>query len=394
MAQVTPNLNLTVWNLSSDTYNHEELANNFIAIDQHDHSGGGKGAQLDGSVAIKDGSITNAKLGAGIISSGNIGNVIAAGAINSTQIADYAITTTEIADGAVTTLKIADGAVGTAKLVTNSVTSTILSNYASDTFDSSRAVTSDHIRNSAVTSNKLANSAVTSNKIQNYAVTREIGANKIGGIPLYTATGTRTNYLPTGASTGDEIYFQAASHVIWHLRYNENGAVWEYIGGPPLDAVDTTNRPTDGSISAGHYPLENTWYHRWPSTSAYFNHLTPPLPGVFVAAQSATINVTADVDDPHGTWASGLALEALTDSTPTVINESYAYGYYSEIEHGYFTINTNSVKITISENTIPANNVLSQVYKIHSCSNKAQYATIYTQALSIVPIYVKNWTVS
>ena len=98
MAQVTPNLNLTVWNLSSDTYNHEELANNFISIDQHDHSGGGKGSQIDGSKAIQDGTITNAKLGAGIISTSNVGNIIAEGAITSAQIANYSITTDKLAN--------------------------------------------------------------------------------------------------------------------------------------------------------------------------------------------------------------------------------------------------------------------------------------------------------
>lgn len=60
MAITSPNLGLTVWNLTTDPYNHDELAENFGKIDEHDHSGG-KGTQIP-TGGIKDGAVTIEKL--------------------------------------------------------------------------------------------------------------------------------------------------------------------------------------------------------------------------------------------------------------------------------------------------------------------------------------------
>jgi hypothetical protein len=115
MAQTTPNLQLTVWNNLTDPYNSEQLANNFIKLDQHDHSPG-KGAPIDGS-SIKDASITNAKLAANSVTTGTI----AAGAVQTADLEDSTstitgVTTNKIADSAVTTVKIADLNVTSSKL--------------------------------------------------------------------------------------------------------------------------------------------------------------------------------------------------------------------------------------------------------------------------------------
>lgn len=73
----TPNMGLTKWDLSSDPYDHTQLANNFSAIDVHDHTAG-KGVQVPtGGIAnlaittakLADGSVTAAKLGASAVSS-------------------------------------------------------------------------------------------------------------------------------------------------------------------------------------------------------------------------------------------------------------------------------------------------------------------------------------
>lgn len=66
MAFVTPRMSLKVWNTASDPYDHEQLADNFIRIDQHDHSPG-RGARIGGD-GIRAGSITAVHIYPGTIS--------------------------------------------------------------------------------------------------------------------------------------------------------------------------------------------------------------------------------------------------------------------------------------------------------------------------------------
>lgn len=79
----TTNMSLTAWDQNSDPYSHSQLSNNFIAIDNHDHTSG-KGLPIT-TDAIDDGSITTAKL------------------------ADNAISTIKIQDASVTPAKLTVG---------------------------------------------------------------------------------------------------------------------------------------------------------------------------------------------------------------------------------------------------------------------------------------------
>lgn len=120
MAQITPNLSLKVWNNYSDPYNSEELATNFITIDQHDHSSG-KGVQINGNQGIQNNSI-----GA---------NKLTANSVVSTNLVDGTVTTSKIADSTgstdgVTTAKIANAAVTRAKLASGVLPSTSLISFS------------------------------------------------------------------------------------------------------------------------------------------------------------------------------------------------------------------------------------------------------------------------
>jgi hypothetical protein len=57
---VTPNMGLTAWNSVTDVWSHEQLANNFRMLDEHDHSSG-KGRQIP-TGGIEDGAVTRSKL--------------------------------------------------------------------------------------------------------------------------------------------------------------------------------------------------------------------------------------------------------------------------------------------------------------------------------------------
>lgn len=421
MAQITPNLNLTVWNLASDTYNHEELANNFIALDQHDHSGSGKGAQLDGAKSIKDGTIPVSKLGAGILSSTNIGQVIQEGAINTTQIANEAITTEKLADSlapnyadGVTSPKIANSAIITSKIQNNAVTSAKL---ASDsTNDSSRAVTSNHIKNGAVTEDKIASGAISATKIQTGALARTVGSTKIGALPLYTSGSS----LPTSATAnaGDELLYAPASNentavrnVIWHLRWSDSLEVWQFAGGAPLYQANGTNFESyaiPGSNPNYTYtPRTDYWYRRWPTkTSEWFNYVKIPLPGAYAVTYSATLTPTngpngVNDENVYGVWATGISVgDPNNDISDQALPESGLYQTYNKKYNAPTSIN-GTMKIDVATDKVSNLRFLSQVFNISSANSKdtinntvysrCQF-TINAQYIAITPIYLTNWT--
>lgn len=60
MAFTSPKMALRIWNLLGDLYDHEQLADNLMRLDQHDHTDG-RGVQIP-TEGIADGAITNAKL--------------------------------------------------------------------------------------------------------------------------------------------------------------------------------------------------------------------------------------------------------------------------------------------------------------------------------------------
>jgi hypothetical protein len=114
MAQVTPNMQLVVWNNPTDLYDSSQLAKNFIAIDEHDHSGNGKGKAIDGT-NIKVGTISSTQIANNTITAGNI----APSAVDTGELVDSSVTTAKIANTAVTTGKIANTAVTTDKFATS-----------------------------------------------------------------------------------------------------------------------------------------------------------------------------------------------------------------------------------------------------------------------------------
>lgn len=70
MANTLSNMGLKQWNLSDDRFAYIELADNFAAIDQHDHTVG-HGVQIP-SAGLASGAVTNAKLASGAVDSTKI----------------------------------------------------------------------------------------------------------------------------------------------------------------------------------------------------------------------------------------------------------------------------------------------------------------------------------
>lgn len=114
MSTTYTNIGLTAWTSGSDFFNHTQLANNFQAIDNHDHSAG-KGLQVPTS-GLQNLAVTGPK--------------IAASAIDSSKILDGSIGLTDLASNSVDATKIVDGSVGSAELGIAAVTTPAIADTA------------------------------------------------------------------------------------------------------------------------------------------------------------------------------------------------------------------------------------------------------------------------
>ena len=94
MAFVSPRMSLKVWNSPSDPYDHEQLADNFLKLDIHDHSAG-RGAQV-GAAGIQNGAITSSHIAPAAIGASHF----SAGAITPTVIGTGTILASNLAVGA------------------------------------------------------------------------------------------------------------------------------------------------------------------------------------------------------------------------------------------------------------------------------------------------------
>lgn len=106
----TSNMGLTAWDLGTDPYDHSDLANNFVAIDGHDHTTG-KGKQIP-AAGIVDGAITTAKIAANAVTSDKIPD----GAIGQSELANDSVGAAQVIDGSIGAAEIANGSITLAKL--------------------------------------------------------------------------------------------------------------------------------------------------------------------------------------------------------------------------------------------------------------------------------------
>lgn len=92
MSTTLANMGLIKWDSTADYFSHTQLAANFQAIDDHDHTGSPKGLQIPAG-----------GLAANAVTSTNL----AANSVQTAAIADFNVTAGKLADGAVTAAKIA-----------------------------------------------------------------------------------------------------------------------------------------------------------------------------------------------------------------------------------------------------------------------------------------------
>lgn len=107
---ISNRMGLTVWDLSTDPYDHSQLANNFEAVDEHDHTTG-KGRQIPQGGLAPD-SVTQVEIATGGVNTSELAD----NSVTNVKMADNSVGTAELISGSVTTAKIADGSISYAKL--------------------------------------------------------------------------------------------------------------------------------------------------------------------------------------------------------------------------------------------------------------------------------------
>jgi hypothetical protein len=83
--------------------------------------------------------------------------------------------------------------------------------------------------------------------------------------------------LPASPGDGQEVFFEAdsANHVVWHLRWRASASKWEFVGGGPMEAYDSSS-VTRNSTSFGDFssagpsitaPLAGDYMVEWAVTA-------------------------------------------------------------------------------------------------------------------------------
>lgn len=188
---------------------------------------------------VEDGAITEAKIAAGAVGPGKIGN----DAVGTLQLFAAAVTADKLATDAVATDTIITGAVTTAKLANGSVTSEKLA---------PGGVQSTNIADSAVTAGKLAIASVSSAAIQNGAVMNEdLATDSVSGSKLQDAS-VNTDELVDSAVATDKLANQAvttdklANGAVSNIHIGVGAVTWDrQAPGTPEARLDADG----GSLS-------------------------------------------------------------------------------------------------------------------------------------------------
>jgi hypothetical protein len=188
MSQITPNLALTVWNNLSDPYDSSQLVDNFVKIDLHDHSGGGKGKQINGSTGIQSNTIGSDQIG------------------------------------------------------TNQVTADELRSSSSD--DGLRSVTANHIKNSTITKAKLDSTTAGSYVVPKYIAAGSSlpsGSSVVAGDEVYyqASSGSSTSPLP------NVVWHLRWNGTVWDFLGGT------HLYNKKITNVVSSGSPTEGSAYTG-----------------------------------------------------------------------------------------------------------------------------------------------
>lgn len=178
MGYFSGDMGLRVWDLPTDDWSRTELANNWEAVDGHDHTTG-KGRQVptggivDGaisSIKLQDLAVSTTKLANQVVTQAKLANL----SVGTAQLIDLGVTTTKLGDASVTGAKVADNSIGATKLQDGSVSNAKLADGSVQTAKIlDLNVTNPKLADNAATTRVYADASVTQPKLADPAVQTE-----------------------------------------------------------------------------------------------------------------------------------------------------------------------------------------------------------------------------
>ena len=195
-------------------------------------------AANDGTLDLKDGSVTTAK----IVDANVTADKLASNSVTTAKITDANVTADKLASDSVTSTKIADGSVTTAKIVDANVTADKLASNSVTTAKITDAnVTADKLASDSVTTAKIADGSVTDDKLASGAVTyNKIAPNSVD-----------TSHIVNGAISAAKMGYDAvqtpslADNAVTTVKIADNAVTTAKIA----DANVTTAKIADGAVT-------------------------------------------------------------------------------------------------------------------------------------------------
>lgn len=252
MSFLSTNMGIRVWDLPDDDFDSDELANNWMAIDAHDHTTG-KGLQIP-TGGIQNLAVTSAKLAEMAVTTGKINTdavtqaKIANAAVGTPELIDLNVTTAKLADGAVTGPKLADNSVSGSKLADASVTEPKLAN---------NAVSTRTILDANVTEPKLATNAASTRVYQNASVTQQkLAQPAVDSTNIFPEAVTSGHLDPNIIPVGTVIAWYRPSDLTplptnWIVADGQSVADHDFAEGTPIVVPDMRNRFILGAVASG-----------------------------------------------------------------------------------------------------------------------------------------------
>ncbi len=196
-------------------------------------------AANDGTLDLKDGAVTTAK----IVDANVTADKLASNSVTTAKITDANVTADKLASDSVTTAKIADGSVTTAKIVDANVTADKLASNSVTTAKITDAnVTADKLASDSVTSTKIADGSVTTAKIVDANVT----ADKLASNSVTTAKITDSNVTADKLASDSVTTAKIADGAVTADKLASGAVTYNKIAAGSVD----TSHIVNGAVSA------------------------------------------------------------------------------------------------------------------------------------------------
>jgi hypothetical protein len=299
---ITPNLNLKAWDLESDPYSHDDLVENWLAIDAHDHTPG-KGKRI-------------------------VGQSLEAETLTQRELGPCSVAESELCDDAVTNPKLRAGAVSEAKMADNAVTHRVMADAAvgvDELID--LAVSTNKLQDGAVTEPKLATDSVSTSKLRSSAVIEDkIGPQAVSNSKIKDATIVASDKVADRTITRSKV----GTSAIGYVEHGEVPSIYAEMGGQQFIPYNSFQDVHFNSVRYANNVILNT-------APPFQGWITFPIPGIYILTVEVAWNGGAD---PSSRDPGGHIARLWRGSNP----------YYPVLDDGSYIHNFFSMSIDLAQN--------------------------------------------